>query len=103
MALAMIVAKNHKNGTENPFAHLRKNFSFEFCKHASEKNPIVAPPLKRSDCSMVSDGGAALVIENLSSRRLKVPSIGWKSRAQVNDFLPLSRRDKTCFTGAAKS
>ncbi|MGB0434637.1 MAG: thiolase C-terminal domain-containing protein, partial [bacterium] len=51
----------------------------------------------------VSDGAAALVIENLSSRSLNGPSIGWKSRAQVNDFLPLSRRDKTCFTGAAKA
>ena len=52
---------------------------------------------------MVSDGAAALVIENLSSRSLKGPFIGWKSRAQVNDFLPLSRRDKPCFTGAAKA
>ena len=102
-ALAMIAAKNHNNGTKNPFAHLQKDFSFEFCRHASEKNPVVAPPLKRSDCSMVSDGAAALVIENLSSRSFKGPFIGWKSRAQVNDFLPLSRRDKTCFTGAAKA
>ena len=52
---------------------------------------------------MVSDGAAALVIENLSSRSLKGPFIVWKSRVQVNDFLPLSRRDKTCFTGAAKA
>ena len=43
------------------------------------------------------------MIENISSRSLIGPFIGWKSRAQVNDFLPLSRRDKTCFTGAAKA
>ena len=75
-ALATIAAKNHKNGTENPFTHLRKDFSFEFCKHASEKNHVVAPPLKRSDCSMVSDGAAPLVNENLSLRRLKGPFLG---------------------------
>ncbi len=55
-ALAMIAAKNHKNGVANPYAQLRKDFGYEFCRSESEKNPFVAGPLKRTDCSLVSDG-----------------------------------------------
>ena len=61
-ALAMIAAKNHKNGVANPYAQMRKDFGFEFCRTESEKNPFVAGPLKRTDCSLVSDGAAALVL-----------------------------------------
>ncbi len=58
-ALAMIAAKNHKNGVDNPYAQMRKDLGFEFCRQESEKNPFVAGPLKRTDCSLVSDGAAA--------------------------------------------
>ena len=61
-ALAMIAAKNHRNGVDNPYAQMRKDLGFEFCRAESEKNPFVAGPLKRTDCSLVSDGAAALVI-----------------------------------------
>jgi acetyl-CoA C-acetyltransferase len=43
-ALAMIAAKNHKNGVANPYAQMRKDFGFEFCRSESEKNPYVAGP-----------------------------------------------------------
>src|SRR5690349_24127886 len=59
-ALARIAAKNHKNGVANPYAQMRKDFGYEFCRAESEKNPYVAGPLKRADCSLVSDGAAAL-------------------------------------------
>jgi len=100
-ALAAIAAKNHSNGMHNPYAHMRRDFGFDFCRNPSEKNPFVSGPLKRSDCSLVSDGAAALV---LSTERLggsKVPALRWRSRTQVNDFLPMSRRDPTRFEGAA--
>ena len=61
-ALALIAAKNHKNGVDNPYAQMRKDLGFEFCRAESEKNPFVAGPLKRTDCSLVSDGAAALVL-----------------------------------------
>ena len=61
-ALAMIAAKNHKNGVGNPYAQLRKYLGYEFCRNASDKNPFVAGPLKRTDCSLVSDGAAAVVV-----------------------------------------
>ena len=66
-ALARIAAKNHRNGAANPLAHFRKDLGFEFCRTESDKNPWVARPLKRSDCSAVSDGAAALIITSLDS------------------------------------
>src|SRR5207248_2512074 len=61
-ALAMIAAKSHRNGVANPYAQMRKDFGYDFCRNESEKNPYVAGPLKRTDCSLVSDGAAALVL-----------------------------------------
>ncbi|MGG6495417.1 UNVERIFIED_CONTAM: thiolase domain-containing protein, partial [Bacteroidetes bacterium 56_B9] len=61
-ALAMIAAKNHKNGVANPYAQMRKDLGYEFCRSEGDKNPFVAGPLKRTDCSLVSDGAAALVV-----------------------------------------
>ena len=100
-ALAAISAKNHANGMHNPVAHMRRDLGFDFCRTPSEKNPFVAGPLKRSDCSLVSDGAAALVISRAPVAGAKVPGVRWRSRTQVNDFLPLSRRDPTRFEGAA--
>lgn len=98
-ALAAIAAKNHRNGVDNPYAHLRRDLGFDFCLHVSDKNPMVAGPLKRSDCSLVSDGAAALVLS--LAPRAGQTAIRWRARAQVNEFLPLSRRDPTRFEGAA--
>jgi len=98
-ALAAIAAKNHRNGVDNPYAHMRRDLGYEFCRHPSDKNPYVSGPLKRSDCSLVSDGAAAIVIS--SEPRTGAPSVRWRSRTQVNEFLPLSRRDRTRFEGAA--
>lgn len=100
-ALAAISAKNHANGVHNPFAHMRRDLGFDFCRNVSEKNPFVAGPLKRSDCSLVSDGAAALVISAAPVGSATVPAVRWRSRTQVNEYLPLSRRDPTRFEGAA--
>ena len=99
-ALAAIAAKNHKNGVANPYAQLRKDLGYEFCREVSEKNPIVAGPLKRTDCSLVSDGAAAVVLTDVANRAGHVPR-PWRFRAtaQVNDFLPMSKRDITLFEG----
>lgn len=100
-ALAAIAAKNHANGVKNPLAHMRRDLGFDFCRHPSDKNPFVAGPLKRSDCSLVSDGAAALVISKAPVAGARVSAVRWKSRTQVNEYLPLSRRDPTRFEGAA--
>ncbi len=100
-ALAAIAAKNHKNGVENPFAQMRKDLGYAFCRTASEKNPYVAPPLKRTDCSLVSDGAAALVLTDEDTAGRMGKSVRFRAAVQVNDFLPISRRDITQFEGAA--
>ena len=46
-ALAAIAAKNHKNGVDNPYAQMRKDLGFEFCRRVSEKNPYVAQAKRR--------------------------------------------------------
>jgi acetyl-CoA C-acetyltransferase len=100
-ALAAISAKNHANGVHNPYAHMKRDLGFDFCRTPSDKNPFVAGPLKRSDCSLVSDGAAALVLSLEQITGAQVPPVRWRSRTQVNEFLPLSRRDPTRFEGAA--
>jgi acetyl-CoA C-acetyltransferase len=100
-ALAAISAKNHANGVHNPYAHMKRDLGFDFCRTPSDKNPFVAGPLKRSDCSLVSDGAAALVLSLEPLSNAQVPAVRWRSRTQVNEFLPLSRRDPTRFEGAA--
>ena len=100
-ALAAIAAKNHSNGMHNPYAHMRRDFGFDFCRTPSDKNPFVSGPLKRSDCSLVSDGAAALVLSTEPLPGARVAPVRWRSRTQVNDFLPMSRRDPTKFEGAA--
>lgn len=102
-ALAAIAAKNHKNGVDNPYAQMRKDLGFEFCRTLSDKNPYVAAPLKRTDCSLVSDGAAALVMCDEETARAMGKAVKFRAAVQVNDFLPLSRRDPTRFEGAARA
>lgn len=102
-ALATIAAKNHKNGVDNPYAHMRRDLGYQFCRTPSEKNPYVAGPLKRTDCSMVSDGAAALVLADEDTARTMGKSICFRAAVHVNDLLPLSRRDPTRFEGAERA
>src|SRR5215210_7082448 len=102
-ALAMIAAKNHKNGVDNPYAQLRKDFGFEFCRQESEKNPFVAGPLKRTDCSLVSDGAAALVIADTETALRMKRAVAFRATAHANDFLPMSKRDILRFEGCAEA
>jgi acetyl-CoA C-acetyltransferase len=98
-ALAMIAAKNHKNGVANPYAQMRKDFGFEFCRSESEKNPYVAGPLKRTDCSLVSDGAAALVLTDSETAKTMGKAVNFRATAHAQDFLPMSKRDILQFEG----
>jgi len=98
-ALAMIAAKNHKNGSVNSLAHMQKDFGFDFCRNESDKNPFVAPPLKRTDCSMVSDGAAAVVISNAEASAEADKAVAFRATTHVNDYLPMSKRDIIAFEG----
>lgn len=102
-ALAMIAAKNHKNGVDNPYAQMRKDFGYEFCRQESEKNPFVAGPLKRTDCSLVSDGAAALVLADTGTALKMRRAVAFRANEHVQDFLPMSKRDILSFEGCEQA
>ncbi len=100
-ALARIAAKNHKNGVGNPYAQIRKDLGYDFCRTESDKNPRVAGPLKRTDCSLVSDGAAAIVLTDIETALKMKKAIVFRAAEHVQDFLPMSRRDILKFEGCA--
>jgi acetyl-CoA C-acetyltransferase len=102
-ALAMIAAKNHKNGAANPYAQLRKELSVEFCNTVSDKNPLVAGPLRRTDCSLVSDGAAAIVLTDTDTALRFPKAVHLRGSAHVQDLLPMSQRDIVAFEGCSKA
>jgi acetyl-CoA C-acetyltransferase len=102
-ALARIAAKNHKNGVGNPFAQIRKDLGYEFCRTESEKNPRVAGPLKRTDCSLVSDGAAAVVLADVTTALKLGKAVAFRAAEHVQDFLPMSKRDVLKLEGCAQA
>ncbi len=102
-ALAMIAAKNHKNGCDNPYAQLQKDLGYEFCRNVSEKNPVVAGPLKRTDCSLVSDGAAAIVLTDVDTALKMDKAVYFRAAQHVQDYLPMSRRTVIDFEGPAEA
>ena len=101
-ALAHISAKNHLNAMANPYAHVQRDLGFDFCNTVSEKNPIVAGPLRRTDCSLISDGAAALILcsEPALARGNFKRAVKFRAAQSVNDYLPVSRRDILRLEGA---
>src|SRR5215213_2838718 len=100
-ALAAIAAKNHRNGCANPWAQMRKDLGFEFCRNLSDKNPVVAGPLKRTDCSLVSDGAAAVVLADVETALRLDKAIAFRAASHVQDFLPMAKRDILKFEGCS--
>ncbi len=56
--IAQVAVKNHSNGMKNPIAHMKKEVSMEDVLNGK----MVAEPLGLFDCSLISDGAAALII-----------------------------------------
>jgi acetyl-CoA C-acetyltransferase len=102
-ALATIAAKNHRNGVANPYAQMRKDLGYEFCRTESAKNPYVAGPLKRTDCSLVSDGAAAIVLADVETALKLDKAVVFRAAAHVQDFLPMSARDILKFEGCSEA
>ncbi|MFJ4028919.1 acetyl-CoA acetyltransferase [Paenarthrobacter sp. NPDC089989] len=100
--LGSISAKNHRNGMDNPYAQMHRDFGEEFCRTISDKNPMVADPLRRTDCSPVSDGAAAVVLStratNGATAAVRLAGFG-----HANDFFPAEKRDPTEFAATRAS
>jgi len=102
LELARIAAKNHANGVHNPLAQLQRDLGVEFCLNVSDKNPVVAGPLKRTDCSPVSDGAAAVVLASEDVAKAAPQRVKFLARAQMTDYMPLSKRNPLVLEGASK-
>jgi acetyl-CoA C-acetyltransferase len=100
--LGTIAAKNHRNGVDNPYAQLRKDLGEEFCRTVSDRNPMVADPLRRTDCSPVSDGAAAVVLST-SPTGGATDAVRLAGFGHANDFFPAARRDPVAFSATRVS
>ncbi|MBA4501673.1 acetyl-CoA acetyltransferase [Marinobacterium marinum] len=98
--LAKIAAKNHANGVHNPLAQFQKALDIDFCHTQSERNPVVSGPLKRTDCSPVSDGAAALVLAADNVSRAAPQRVRFLARAHTTDYMPMSKRNPLILEGA---
>jgi acetyl-CoA C-acetyltransferase len=100
--LATVAALGYRNGLENPLAHFTLGGPSDrlglvtaeaILALPPEKNPMIAPPLRLHDCSLVSDGAAALVImksddaQRAGKRVVEIAGIG-----HVNERLAISHR-----------
>jgi len=94
--LAQVAVKNYANAKRNPQAQTRDiNLTLDQACVESEANPRIAPPLKISDCSQITDGGAAIVLcsgtflRRFSSPKRAVRLLGF---GHTTDHLPLERK-----------
>lgn len=97
--LARIAVKNHANGARNPLAHMRRALDFDFCNTVSDRNPLIADPLRKTDCSTVADGAAAMVLVRSDMAGHFPRAIAFRAASHVNDLLPMSQRDTLAFEG----
>lgn len=99
--LASIAVKNHANGALNPDAHMRKNVTLE---QAMKGKPI-ADPLNIYDCSLISDGAAAVILAPLErAREFTDKPVRVLGIAQASDFVALDQKaDITTFPAVRRA
>ena len=102
-SMAKIASKNHTNALENPLAQMHKAMSFEHCNTVSESNPYIAEPLRLTDCSLISDGAAAIVLASAKRAKEFRREVLIRATSQVNDFLPIAHRDILAFEGPQRA
>jgi acetyl-CoA acetyltransferase len=106
--LAWVAYKNYAHARLNPMAQMRDaDLTYDCASQVSDKNPSVAPPLKVSDCSQITDGAAAVVLvsEKYLNRhgidKRKLPRLlGFGS---TTDYLALEKKDAPTFSTARKA
>jgi acetyl-CoA C-acetyltransferase len=99
--LAAVAVKNHANGALNPDAHMRKVITME----QALKGKPVAEPLTVYDCSLISDGAAAVILvpaeraSEFAGAPVRVLAV-----AQASDSLALdSKPDITTFPAVRRA
>jgi acetyl-CoA C-acetyltransferase len=106
--LAQVAWKNYAHAKLNPLAQMRDaDLTLDCASQVSDKNPSVAPPLKVSDCSQITDGAASVVLvsekylDRIGRDRSKTPRlVGF---GHTTDYLPLNKKDVPTFSTARKA
>ena len=106
--LAQVAWKNYAHAKLNPLAQMRDaDVTVDYASQVSEKNPSVAPPLKVTDCSQITDGAASLVL--VSGKFLERAGRDPKKTARLlgfghtTDYLALAKKDAPTFSTARKA
>jgi acetyl-CoA C-acetyltransferase len=99
--LAAVAVKNHANGALNPGAHMRKIITLDDALNARP----VAEPLGVYDCSLISDGAAAVVLmpadraRDFTDKPVRILGV-----AQASDFVALDQKpDITTFPAVRRA
>lgn len=95
---AHVAALCYRNASHNPLAHIRNGPQtaaeiLGLPDSGKGSNMMVAAPLRLHDCSLVTDGAAAVVLtstENAKANRKKVVEIAGIGHSE--EYLPLSKR-----------
>ena len=89
--LAAVAVKNHKNGLNNPTAHMHKSITID---QVLEDDRIVADPLRLYDCSLITDGASAVVLsEGGMARSLSDKPVDIIGCGQAMDHFALYQKD----------
>ncbi len=106
--LAAVAWKNYAHARLNPLAQMREaDLSMDYASQVSDKNPSVAPPLKVSDCSQITDGSAGLVLvsgqylDRIGRDRTKTPRL--LGFGHSTDYLALEMKDVPTFSIARRA
>lgn len=100
--MAEIASKAYAFGAQNPLAHMRKARSKEDILNLPvEKNPVIADPLRLHDCSLISDGAAAVILSKEKANK----SAEIVASSDVSDYLNIidSKRGNYFLEGAAEA
>jgi acetyl-CoA C-acetyltransferase len=88
--LAAVAVKNHANGAKNPRAHMRKPITME----KALAGRMISEPLSIYDCSLISDGAAAVLIcASEVAAEFSDKPVSIRGVAQASDHLALHEKD----------
>ena len=104
--LALVAVTNRAQARFNPLAQMRDcPLSLKEACTESEDNPRFAPPLKITDCSQITDGGAGMVL--CSERFLRTlsrhPAVRLLGYGHTTDHLSLENKDAPDFAIARRA